>query len=55
MMIFAGMYGYLDSIAIEDINEFKKNVWSQYNASNIEFDLSKKLNIDVLNQFFKNI
>jgi len=26
MMIFAGMYGYLDAIAIEDIKEFKKNV-----------------------------
>jgi hypothetical protein len=38
MMIFAGMYGYLDSISIEEITQYKKIVWTSYQSCNIKFD-----------------
>jgi proton translocating ATP synthase F1 alpha subunit len=55
MMIFAGMYGYLDSISIEEIAQYKKIVWTSYQSCNIEFDLTKKLNIAILKSFFEVI
>ena len=51
ILIFAGMNGYLDKIEINNINTYKMLVLQEYELSNIELDLKKKLNLESLHFF----
>jgi proton translocating ATP synthase F1 alpha subunit len=51
ILIFAGMNGYLDKIEINKINIYKMLVLQEYESSNIELDLKKKLNLESLHFF----
>jgi len=44
ILIFAGMNGYLDGLTSSQISTYKKLIFNEYRASNIELDLKKKLN-----------
>jgi len=51
ILIFSGMNGYLDNLTTNQIADFKKLVLQEYQTSNIELDLTKKLNLEVLHYF----
>lgn len=55
LMIFSGMNGYLDSLQLNQIKQYKNNIVSNYKLSNLVLDTTKKLNVSVLNDFFKKI
>jgi len=55
LMIFSGMNGYLDNLQLDQIKEYKDAIISNYKLSNLVLDTTKKLNISVLNDFFKQI
>jgi F-type H+-transporting ATPase subunit alpha len=55
LLIFMGMNGYFDKYAVSEINNVIKTVLLEYKTSNFEFDIKKKLNIDVFHQFLSNI
>ena len=50
-LIFAGMNGYLDDIAVSHIAGYKQLMHKEYRTSNIELDLKKKLNLEALHHF----
>ena len=55
LMIFSGMNGYLDNLQLNQIKEYKNAIISNYKLSNLTLDTTKKLNVSVLNNFFKEI
>jgi proton translocating ATP synthase F1 alpha subunit len=55
LMIFSGMNGYLDNLQLNQIKEYKNAIISNYKLSNLVLDTTKKLNVSVLNDFFKQI
>jgi F-type H+-transporting ATPase subunit alpha len=55
LLIFMGMNGYFDKYAVSEINNVIKTVLLEYKTSNFEFDIKKKLNIDMFHQFLSNI
>jgi len=55
LMIFSGMNGYLDSLQLNQIKQYKNTIVSNYKLSNLVLDTTKKLNVSVLNDFFKKI
>lgn len=55
LMIFSGMNGYLDNLQLDQIKEYKDAIISNYKLSNLVLDTTKKLNVSVLNDFFKQI
>jgi len=55
LMIFSGMNGYLDNLQLNQIKGYKNTIISNYKLSNLVLDTTKKLNISVLNDFFKQI
>jgi len=55
LMIFSGMNGYLDNLQLNQIKEYKNAIISNYKLSNLTLDTTKKLNVSVLNDFFKQI
>jgi len=55
LMIFSGMNGYLDNLQLNEIKEYKNAIISNYKLSNLTLDTTKKLNVSVLNDFFKQI
>lgn len=48
ILIFAGMNGYLDTFPLEEIDAFKQSIYTTYSTSNVQIDISKKLNLDAL-------
>lgn len=55
LMIFSGMNGYLDNLQLNQIKQYKNDIISSYKISNLVLDTNKKLNVSVLNDFFKQI
>lgn len=55
LMIFSGMNGYLDNLQLNQIKDYKNAIISNYKLSNLVLDTTKKLNVSVLNDFFKQI
>lgn len=55
LMIFSGMNGYLDNLQLNQIKQYKNAIVSNYKLSNLVLDTTKKLNVSVLNDFFKQI
>lgn len=55
LMIFSGMNGYLDNLQLNQIKQYKNTIVSNYKLSNLVLDTTKKLNVSVLNDFFKKI
>jgi proton translocating ATP synthase F1 alpha subunit len=47
LLIFMGMHGYFDKYEVNEIPSVIKNVLLEYNSSNFEFDITKKLNIEL--------
>jgi len=55
LMIFSGMNGYLDNLQLNQIKQYKSAIVSNYKLSNLVLDTTKKLNVSILNDFFKRI
>jgi proton translocating ATP synthase F1 alpha subunit len=55
LIIFSGMYGYLDGLPLYKINEYKKNIHTSYKFSNLSIDTNKFLNIPILKSFFNQV
>jgi F0F1-type ATP synthase alpha subunit len=55
ILIFAGMNGYLDKLRIDQINDYKTITQHEYTTCNIELNLKKKLNLNILHLFFNRI
>jgi F-type H+-transporting ATPase subunit alpha len=56
-LLFAGLNGYLETIAVDDVAEFKGKLLSQLNQINLlmHFDVHKKLNSSVFHKAFSFI
>jgi proton translocating ATP synthase F1 alpha subunit len=55
LLIFMGMHGYFDKYEVNEIPSVIKNVLLEYNSSNFEFDITKKLNIELFHTFLSEI
>jgi proton translocating ATP synthase F1 alpha subunit len=55
LLIFMGMHGYFDKYEVNEIPNVIKNVLLEYNSSNFEFDITKKLNIELFHTFLSEI
>jgi len=55
LLIFMGMNGYFDKYAVSEIGNVINTVLLEYNTSNFEFDIKKKLNIKAFHEFLSNI
>jgi proton translocating ATP synthase F1 alpha subunit len=55
LLIFMGMNGYFDQYEVNEVPTIIKKVLLEYNASNFEFDTTKKLNIELFHKFLSNI
>jgi proton translocating ATP synthase F1 alpha subunit len=51
LMIYSGMNGFLDTLPLTAVNNYKAGVIANYKISNLVLDTDKKLNIPVLNNF----
>lgn len=55
LMIFSGMNGYLDKLPLSKIKQYKSEIVSKYRFSNLVLDTTKKLNVEILNNFCDQI
>jgi proton translocating ATP synthase F1 alpha subunit len=55
LLIFMGMHGYFDKYEVNEIPTVIKNVLLEYNSTNFEFDVTKKLNIELFHKFLSEI
>jgi proton translocating ATP synthase F1 alpha subunit len=55
LIIFMGMNGYFDKYEVSEVKDRIVNVLLEYNASNFEFDVTKKLNTDIFHKFLSEI
>ena len=55
LLIFMGMNGYFDQYEVNEVPNIIKKVLLEYNASNFEFDTTKKLNIELFHKFLSEI
>lgn len=55
LLIFMGMNGYFDRYEVNEVPSIIKKVLLEYNASNFEFDTTKKLNIELFHKFLSEI
>jgi proton translocating ATP synthase F1 alpha subunit len=55
LLIFMGMNGYFDRYEVNEVPSIIKKVLLNYNASNFEFDTTKKLNIELFHKFLSEI
>jgi F-type H+-transporting ATPase subunit alpha len=55
LLIFMGMHGYFDKFEVSEVSNIINSVLLQYNTSNFEFNIKKKLNINLFYQFLDSI
>ena len=55
LLIFMGMNGYFDKHEVSEVKTIISNALLEYNTSNFEFDVKKKLNIDIFHKFLSEI